>query len=476
MISLFFAVFLAIEGVQSQISGRAATLPFEPSFQGCFGYDSDTPLINITARIDSGAADWPEFEPVISLIAGLMMMNQRCARLCNYNGYPIAATTMGKTCFCSLDLPQHIYAVPWDKASSGSTGKCNMYCQGAYNYKDGAPCTGDYCCGGEGALSVYYVGEVDALGMLVRRAMSNLQKNGSELIGKLLSGVSTPIYNATELEKITLEVVHEIADSSGVLSNERVTFSYSYDPQKKLTSYSWDSKTVNTSIPQTVIFRVVEKKTVANESAVNLLPIQSTPAGHSIELNNINSSTAQKMTKMFSTQTVTSSSHFVQTGISSSVSESLSDTISDEVGGIGFQMADTTSFSVGTTYKNGYTNGQKESDTEQYSIELEAPPNSIATTKFSYEIFPRMITWRATLVADGQCSISVYRNGKSGTFQSHLVEISSEEDRTFYSFGNDAFSGSPTVTATTTISGTSKETKKRSTRVPGKSGNRYVKL
>ena len=119
-----------------------------------------------------------------------MNNNAVCAKICLEKGFALAAT-QGTSCYCENTLPAPRLYEAGDKKAAGNGGPCSTVCPGVYNR---GKCQGDECCGGMQAFSVYFVGEIDVLKLLLYRVMDNFRDQSSLLLRRVL----TP----EELEKL----------------------------------------------------------------------------------------------------------------------------------------------------------------------------------------------------------------------------------------------------------------------------------
>lgn len=103
-----------------------------------------------------------------------LMETDLCLSYCLDHGMSVAATR-GMVCSCNYDftllLPQIALDTDAEK-SSGVNSECNYLCPRWTQFQN--TCSGDRCCGGETAWSVYITGDIDSNLQVARRIMRNL--------------------------------------------------------------------------------------------------------------------------------------------------------------------------------------------------------------------------------------------------------------------------------------------------------------
>ena len=126
-------------------------------FDGCYSDEQ----VNVLGGVNGKAITWDD------------NFNIKCQGACQEEGYAIASTK-GEHCYCTNSLPLPQLHRADNKLSAGNGGPCSTVCPGVFVTHS---CQGDECCGGENAVSVYIIGEIDALKQLQRRVIKRVLGN-----------------------------------------------------------------------------------------------------------------------------------------------------------------------------------------------------------------------------------------------------------------------------------------------------------
>ena len=83
--------------------------------------------------------------------------NAICSDKCKELGSAVAFSR-NSSCYCGDDYPLPVLEQPDNINATGLHGNCSYWCPGALSDNRSKSCSGEYCCGGPSAYSVYLVG------------------------------------------------------------------------------------------------------------------------------------------------------------------------------------------------------------------------------------------------------------------------------------------------------------------------------
>ena len=357
--------------------------------------------------------------------------NAVCAKICQEKGFAIAAT-QGTSCYCENTLPLPRLYENGDKYAAGNGGPCSTVCPGVYNP---GKCRGDECCGGKKAYSVYFVGEIDVLRLLLYQVMDNFRDQSSRLLRSLL----TP----EELEKLKCNCYN--GELSVIATGRSLTSSGRSNP--KTLKLTWGSATSGETLREITKPSGLEETSLKLRSLNKLLEsdeiVAETPfTDWDIMCDNLNGGGTLDCEEHYSKTTGFTETWTTEHGFNIQV------TVGTEVEAGALFAKATAKFELSTGYSftSGYTKSKSEETTEAFSFTATANPGTKVEVRFYKSEIPVSVKWRATVFADGYVLLSF---GNILEKKLHLSQVLTNGQRELFAFGTLNYGKRKTVVGRT---------------------------
>ena len=356
--------------------------------------------------------------------------NAICVSICLDNGFVIAATR-GADCYCSNSLPIPVRYLSYEKESAGNGGPCSIKCPGAYTKGD---CKGDECCGGEDSYSVYVVGEIEVLGQLIDRIVTNFQLDADRMHNNILSAnekaaLECQCFNGEISIILTAMTINK--NGGRILKTLQVRFIDGKPTKPTEIQPIEDLKETD------LIMKSVEKLLQSEE------PIfEEAFANWDVLCDNYFGDGGLVCSKQFE-QTVGFEETFsVEHGVDISISFGRE----IEINALYVTMKNTFGKSVTNSFTNGYSKTTSSQQSESFGMEVEAEKETKVEVRFFKSDQPVKVKWRATFLADGNVLI---RYG--GTFDKivDLSRVLTYDQREIFALGTIDYGERPTIIART---------------------------
>ena len=343
--------------------------------------------------------------------------NAVCAKICQEKGFALAAT-QGTSCYCENTLPLPRLYEAGDKKAAGNGGPCSTVCPGVYNR---GKCQGDECCGGKRAFTVYLVGEIDVLKLLLYRVMDNFRDQSSLLLRRLL----TP----EELEKLKCNCYN--GELSVIATARSISSSGRNNP--KTLKLTWGSATSGETLREITKPSGLEETSLKLRSLDKQLesdePVAETPfTDWDIMCDNLNGGGTLDCEEQYSKTTGFTETWTTEHGFNIQV------TVGTEVeaGGLFAKATATFELSTGYSFTSGYEKSKSEETTEAFSFTATANPGTKVEVRFYKSEIPVSVKWRATVFADGYIFLSF---GNVLEKKLHLSQVLTNAQRELFAFG-----------------------------------------
>lgn len=360
-----------------------------------------------------------------------MNSNAMCAKICQEKGFALAAT-QGTTCYCENTLPLPRLYKARNRLAAGNGGPCSIRCPGVYATGN---CSGDECCGGTMAFSVYIVGEIDVLKHLLYRVMDNLQARSSSLLKSLL----TP----EEMEQLRCNCyngeVAIIAHGQSVSSSGRGT--------AKTLELTWGSASRGETLREITKPEGLEETSLKVRSIEKLLeseePISEEPFTSSdIMCDNLFGGSDLECQKEYSETTGFSETWTTQHGFN--IQTTFGRTI--EASYLFVKATASFELSIGYSLTSGYSKTKSSDITEGFTFTGTAAPGTKVEVRFYKSQVPVSAKWRATVFADGYILL---RFGGVVEKKVHLSRVLTQTQRQLFAFGTLNYGKRLTITGRT---------------------------
>ena len=357
--------------------------------------------------------------------------NAMCAKICQDKGFAIAAT-QGSTCYCENTLPLPRLYKARNRLAAGNGGPCSVRCPGVYALGN---CSGDECCGGTQAFSVYIVGEIDVLKHLLYRVMDNLQARSSSLLRSLLT--------SEEMEQLRCNCyngeVAIVAYGQSVSSSGRSA--------AKTLELTWGSASRGETLREITRPSGLEETSLKVRSIERLLeseePINEEPFTNSdIMCDNLFGGSNLQCKKEYSETTGFSETWTTQHGFN--IRTTFGRTI--EASYLFVKATATFELSIGYSLTSGYSKTKSSSRTEGFTFTGTATPGTKVEVRFFKSQVPVSAKWRATVFADGYILL---RFGGVVAKKVHLSRVLTQTQRQLFAFGTLNYGKRLTITGRT---------------------------